>query len=66
MSLSFSERKAVILEMLMEESNVSVSALSRHLDVTPVTARSDLAALEKQACRPTRKQKIKLPGLPLT
>jgi len=48
MSLSFSERKAVILEMLMEESSVSVSELSRRLDVTPVTARADLATLEKQ------------------
>ena len=48
MSLNFQERKAVILEMLMEESSVSVSELARRLDVTPVTARADLATLEKQ------------------
>lgn len=46
--MSFAKRKTLILEMLMEESRVSVSDLSRLLDVTPVTARTDLAALEKE------------------
>ena len=48
MSSSFVERKALILEILMEENSVSVSDLSRRLDVTPVTARTDLAALERE------------------
>jgi len=42
------KRKTLILEMLMEDSHVSVSDISRLLDVTPVTARTDLAALEKE------------------
>ena len=48
MNSSFTERKAVILEILMEESSVSVSDLSKRLKVTQVTARADLAALEKE------------------
>jgi len=42
------KRKTLILKMLMEDGRVSVSDLSRLLDVTPVTARTDLAALEKE------------------
>jgi len=48
MSSSFSERKSIILEMLMEESSVSVSDLAKRLNVTVVTARADLAALEEE------------------
>jgi DeoR family galactitol utilization operon repressor len=48
MNSSFADRKAVILEILMEESSVSVSDLSKRLSVTQVTARADLAALEKE------------------
>lgn len=46
MSSSFSERKSVILDLLMEEGSVSVSELAKRLNVTVVTARADLAALE--------------------
>jgi DeoR/GlpR family transcriptional regulator of sugar metabolism len=45
MSSSFAERKLVILDLLMEAGSVSVSDLARQLNVTVVTARSDLAAL---------------------
>jgi DeoR family galactitol utilization operon repressor len=48
MSSSFAERKSIILEMLMEESSVSVSELAKRLNVTVVTARADLAALEEE------------------
>jgi DeoR family galactitol utilization operon repressor len=48
MSSSFAERKVIILEMLMEVGSVGVSQLSQRLNVTPVTARADLAALEKE------------------
>lgn len=48
MSSSILERKAVILDILMEENSVSVSELSRRLSVTPVTVRADLGALEKE------------------
>lgn len=48
MSSSFAERKSVILDLLMEESSVSVSELAKRLHVTVVTARSDLAALEEE------------------
>lgn len=48
MSSNFSERRAVILDMLMSESSVSVSELAKQLGVTVVTARSDLAALEEE------------------
>lgn len=48
MNSSFAERKAVILEILMEENGVGVSDLSKSLKVTQVTARADLAALEKE------------------
>lgn len=48
MSSSFSERKGVILELLMEEGSVSVSELAKCLGVTVVTARADLATLEEE------------------
>lgn len=48
MSSSFTERKSVILNLLMERGSVSVSDLARQLNVTVVTARSDLAALEEE------------------
>jgi DeoR family galactitol utilization operon repressor len=48
MNSSFTERKAVILEILMEENSVSVSDLSKRLKVTQVTVRADLAALEQE------------------
>src|SRR6056297_2597139 len=48
MSSSFAERKAVILDLLMERSSVSVSELAKRLNVTVVTARADLAALEAE------------------
>ena len=48
MSSSFTKRKTLILEMLMEKSSVGVSELSAQLDVSPVTVRTDLAALEKE------------------
>jgi len=46
MAMSLTERREKILEMLAEDSGVSVSELSKHLGVTVVTARSDLSALE--------------------
>ncbi len=48
MTSSLIERKAVILDMLMEAGSVAVSELSERLAVSPVTARADLAALEKE------------------
>lgn len=48
MSSSFSERKSIILDLLMEERSVSVSELAKKLNVTVVTARADLAALEEE------------------
>jgi DeoR family galactitol utilization operon repressor len=48
MSNNFPERKAVILQLLMEQSSVSVSELAKRLKVTAVTARADLAALEEE------------------
>lgn len=48
MSSSFAERKSIILDLLMEQSSVSVSELARRLNVTVVTARADLAALEEE------------------
>jgi DeoR family galactitol utilization operon repressor len=48
MSSSFAERKSVILDLLMAESSVSVSLLAKRLNVTVVTARADLAALEEE------------------
>ena len=48
MNSSFAERKSVILDLLMEESSVSVSGLAKELNVTVVTARSDLAVMEEE------------------
>ena len=48
MSRNFSERKAVILDLLMKEGSVSVSELAKTLNVTVVTARADLALLEEE------------------
>ncbi len=48
MSSTFSERREVILEVLAEDSSVSVSSLAKQLEVTVVTARADLAALEEE------------------
>ncbi|MDF7826740.1 DeoR/GlpR family DNA-binding transcription regulator [Pontiellaceae bacterium B12227] len=48
MSKTFAERKSVILDLLMAEGSVSVSELAKRLNVTVVTARADLAALEEE------------------
>ncbi len=48
MKSSSAERKDFILGMLVENKGVSVSDLSKRLDVTPVTVRADLDALEKE------------------
>ena len=48
MSTTFSERREVILGVLAEDSGVSVSDLAKRLDVTVVTARADLVALEEE------------------
>ena len=48
MSSSFAERKSVILDLLMEAGSVGVSELAKRLNVTVVTARADLAALEEE------------------
>ncbi|MEE8308665.1 MAG: DeoR/GlpR family DNA-binding transcription regulator [Gammaproteobacteria bacterium] len=48
MSATITKRKALVLDILMDEDSVSVSDLSRRLNVTPVTARADLDALEKE------------------
>jgi DeoR family galactitol utilization operon repressor len=48
MTSNFVERRSIILDLLMSENTVSVSELAKRLDVTVVTARSDLAALEEE------------------
>ncbi len=48
MSSSFSDRKSVILDLLIEAGSVSVSELAKRLNVTVVTARADLVALEEE------------------
>jgi DeoR family galactitol utilization operon repressor len=48
MNSSFTERKSVILDLLMEESSVNVSELAKRLSVTVVTARADLGMLEEE------------------
>ncbi len=48
MSSTFSARREVILEVLAEDGNVSVSGLAKRLGVTVVTARADLATLEEE------------------
>lgn len=42
------KRRNEILRKLREEGKVSVAQLSRNLDITPVTVRSDLTALERE------------------
>jgi len=48
MSKTFVERRRVILEVLAEDSSVSVSNIAKRLGVTVVTARADLASLEEE------------------
>ncbi len=48
MTASFSDRKKAILDMLTEDSEVSVSALAQTLGVSVVTIRIDLATLEEE------------------
>jgi DeoR family galactitol utilization operon repressor len=45
---SFSDRKKAILEMLAEDSGISVSTLAQTLGVSVVTIRTDLATLEEE------------------
>jgi DeoR family transcriptional regulator, galactitol utilization operon repressor len=45
---SFSDRKKAILDLLAEDSGISVSLLSQKLGVSVVTIRTDLAALEEE------------------
>jgi len=45
---SFSDRKKTILDMLTEDSGISVSALAHKLGVSVVTIRADLASLEEE------------------
>jgi DeoR/GlpR family transcriptional regulator of sugar metabolism len=48
MASSFTDRKKAILDLLAEDSGVSVSALSNMLGVSVVTIRTDLATLEEE------------------
>lgn len=48
MTMSVSERRAAVLEILAEDSHVGVADLARQLGVTVVTTRADLAALEEE------------------
>ena len=48
MTSSFSDRKKTILDLLAEDSGVSVSALAQTLGVSVVTIRTDLASLEEE------------------
>ena len=48
MTSSFSDRKKAILDMLSEDSGISVSSLSQKLGVSVVTIRTDLATLEEE------------------
>lgn len=48
MTSSFSDRKKAILDMLSEDSRVSVATLAKTLGVSVVTVRNDLAALEEE------------------
>jgi DeoR family galactitol utilization operon repressor len=45
---SFSDRKKTILDMLSEDSRMSVATLAQTLGVSVVTVRTDLAALEEE------------------
>ncbi|MBN2163637.1 MAG: DeoR/GlpR transcriptional regulator [Pontiellaceae bacterium] len=48
MTVTVSERREAILEILTEDSHVSVADLAKQLGVTVVTARADLAVLEEE------------------
>jgi DeoR family galactitol utilization operon repressor len=48
MAAMLSERKTMILDLLAEDSKISVSDLSKRFGVTMVTARADLIALEEE------------------
>ncbi len=48
MTVSVSERRESILDILAEDSHVSVAEMAKKLGVTVVTARADLAALEDE------------------
>ncbi len=48
MTVSVSERREAILEILAEESHATVAELAKKLGVTVVTARTDLGALEEE------------------
>lgn len=48
MTSSFSDRKKAILDMLAEDSRVSVSSMAQTLGVSVVTIRTDLASLEEE------------------
>ncbi|MBN2685650.1 MAG: DeoR/GlpR transcriptional regulator [Pontiellaceae bacterium] len=48
MTMSVSERRAAVLEILAEDSHAGVADLARQLGVTVVTTRADLAALEEE------------------
>ena len=48
MTVNVSERREMILEVLAEDSSVSVTNLAKRLGVTVVTARADLAVLEEE------------------
>lgn len=48
MTSAFSDRKKTILELLTEDSGISVSSLAQKLGVSVVTIRTDLAALEEE------------------
>ncbi|NOU36628.1 MAG: DeoR/GlpR transcriptional regulator [Kiritimatiellaceae bacterium] len=48
MTSAFSDRKKAILDMLAEDSSVSVSTLAQVLGVSVVTIRTDLGALEEE------------------
>jgi DeoR family galactitol utilization operon repressor len=48
MTMSVSERRAAVLEILAEDRHVGVADLAKQLGVTVVTTRADLAALEEE------------------
>lgn len=48
MSKTFAERRKAILEMLSEDSSISVADFAKRLGVSVVTTRADLASLEEE------------------
>lgn len=48
MATSVTARKKMVLDMLMEDSRITVSDLAKKFGVTMVTARADLVALEEE------------------